>query len=185
MLWKWGYGNGIWGLESGQLSHSLPGAGMTFVSDGDAHSILCIPLHTPCPSHTISLLTKACSLEPPGIHTLSCIHHSFKFMDFYLTGIPVSLGETQISPQKNWQGHLLVRSCHEGILSKTSRKSTGFTRILLTEKSLRTFRLCREVYLIDLWGKQSDTMLPSCFSSGGDGFTLKNSLLFQNLRVAC
>ena len=158
---------------------------MTFVSAGDAHSILCIPLHTSCPSHTISLLSKACSLEPPGIHTLSCIHHSFKFMDFYLTRIPVSLGETQISPQKNWQDHLLVRSCHEGVLSKTSRKSTGFTRILLTEKSLRTFRLCREVYLIDLWGKQSYTMLPSCFSSGGDGFILKNSLLFQNLRVAC
>ena len=146
--------------------------------------MLCL-LHTPCPSHAVCLLSEACSLEPPGTHTVFHIHHSFKFMDFYLTRMPVSLGDTQISSQKNWQGHLLVRICHEGVLSKTSRKSTGFTRILFTEKSLRTLRLYREVYFIDLWEKQSDTVLLTCFSSGGDGFTLRKSLLFQNFRVAC
>lgn len=148
------------------------------------HTPYCVPFthpvhHTLCPS----------SPKPAPLnlreYTLCPVSIILKFMNFYLTGIPVSLGETQISPQKNWQGHLLVRSCHDRVLSKTSRKSTGFTRILLTEKSLRTFRLCREVYLIDLWGKQSDTVLLTCFSSAGDGFTLKKSLLFQNLRVAC
>ena len=183
-VWKWELGP-----ESGQLSHSQPGAGMTSVSAREAHGqgrdSMLSPLCTPCPSHTVCLLSEACSLEPPGTHTLFRIHHSFKFMNFYLTRLPVSLGETQISPQKNWQGRLLARICHEGVLSKTSRKSTGFTRILLAEKSLRTLRLYREVCFIDLRGKQSNAMLLTCFSAGGDGLTLKKSLLFQNFRVAC
>ena len=47
-----GYGNGVGGPECELLSCSLPGAGMAFISAGDADSMLSVPSARPGPSLT-------------------------------------------------------------------------------------------------------------------------------------
>lgn len=136
-----GTGAGEWTAESHK-----PGAGMTSVSAREVHGqgrdSAEFPLHTPVHCTLCALLSEACSLSLRNTHSVP-YPPFFQVQDFYLTRMPVSLGETQISPQKNCVGCLLARIFHEGVLSKSSRKSTGFTRILLSEKSLRTLRLYR------------------------------------------
>lgn len=70
------------------------------------------------------------------------LYPSFFEVTGLLLNAHVCLCERATCPQNSWQGPLLFKNCHKGVLLETSGESIGFARILLTGKISRMLKLC-------------------------------------------
>ena len=110
------------------------------VSAGDAVSIVGVP-------STYMYITPWLPFLQPLLHWASespctVLYPSFFEVTGLLLNAHVYLCERATCPQNSWQGPLLFKNCHKGVLLETSGESIGFARILLTGKISRMLKLC-------------------------------------------